>query len=115
MYLPFSIAGIETIGAEIMEQAKAQAGRQPDVVLVTHAGGGNFTGAARGLRKSGYTGKMVGVSVNLADLDSDVYKRQAVHPRSPGYKGMGIHSLYARWRKTFWQIQHRHGSQDLPD
>mgnify|MGYP002237405991 CR=1 FL=1 len=42
LYLPFSIAGIETIGAEIMEQAKAQAGRQPDVVLVTHAGGGNL-------------------------------------------------------------------------
>ena len=94
LYLPFSIAGIETIGAEIMEQAKAQAGRQPDVVLVTHAGGGNFTGAARGLRKSGYTGKMVGVSVNLADLDSHddaVFARKSF---STGHTGYGFPSLY---------------------
>ena len=45
-------------------------GRQPDVVMVTHAGGGNFTGTARGMLKSGYTGKLCGVSVDLKDLDS---------------------------------------------
>lgn len=94
LYLPFSIAGIETVGVEIMEQAEALTGRQPDVVLVTHAGGGNFTGAARGLRKAGYTGKTVGVSVNLEDLDSHddaVFARKSF---STGHTGYGFPSLY---------------------
>ena len=51
LYVPHSIAGIETLGVEIMEQTTKQTGREPDVVLITHAGGGNFTGTARGLRK----------------------------------------------------------------
>ena len=48
----------------------------------------------RGLRKSGYTGKMVGVSVNLADLDSHddaVFARKSF---STGHTGYGFPSLY---------------------
>ena len=36
--------GIETLGYELAAQAKQQTGRLPDVVIATHAGGGNVTG-----------------------------------------------------------------------
>ena len=93
LYLPHSIAGIETIGAEIMEQTLAQTGRQPDVVMVTHAGGGNFTGTARGMLKSGYTGKLCGVSVDLRDLDSHDDSQFARKSFSTGHTGYGYTSL----------------------
>lgn len=94
LYLPHSIIGIETIGVEIMEQIREQAGREPDAVLITHAGGGNFTGAARGLKRGGYNGKIVGVSVNLADLDSHDDSAFARKSFSTGHTGYGIPSLY---------------------
>lgn len=40
LYTPFSIAGIETLGVELAGQVLAVAGRKPDAVVVTHAGGG---------------------------------------------------------------------------
>jgi 2-amino-4-ketopentanoate thiolase beta subunit len=52
LYTPFSVAGIETLGAELAHDMQRFAGRPPDVVVVTHAGGGNVTGTARGLRKA---------------------------------------------------------------
>ena len=52
LYVPTSILGIETLGYELAHQALEQEGRFPDVVLATHAGGGNVTGTARGLNKS---------------------------------------------------------------
>ncbi|MBI4278932.1 MAG: PLP-dependent lyase/thiolase, partial [Armatimonadetes bacterium] len=55
LYTPFSVTGIETLGVEIAEQVREVAGRNPDVVTVTHAGGGNVTGVARGLRRAGCT------------------------------------------------------------
>jgi len=69
LYTPFSILGIETLGYELALQAREQAGRFPDVVLTTHAGGGNVTGTARGLIKAGATAtQMVAASVDLAGL-----------------------------------------------
>ena len=69
LYTPFSVLGIETLGVEIASDMLKRAGRFPDVVLVTHAGGGNVTGVARGLRRSGATGtRVVGVSVDLSGL-----------------------------------------------
>lgn len=69
LYTPFSVGGIETLGMEIAEQVRAATGRDPDVVLVTHAGGGNVTGTARGLRRAGAARtQVVGVSVDLAGL-----------------------------------------------
>ena len=53
LYTPYSVAGIETLGAEVVEDMRRLTGRDPDVVLITHAGGGNVTGTARGLRKVG--------------------------------------------------------------
>lgn len=69
LYTPFSILGIETLGYELAGQVKARTGRFPDVVIVTHAGGGNVTGTARGLRKAGAVDtQIVGASVDLSGL-----------------------------------------------
>ena len=69
LYTPYSIIGIETLGYELAQQVQARAGRSPDVVIATHAGGGNVTGTARGLRKAGATDTlMVAASVDLSGL-----------------------------------------------
>jgi cysteine synthase len=69
LYTPYSILGIETLGHELAVQTRAQAGRFPDLVIATHAGGGNVTGTARGLAAAGATGScMVGASVDLSGL-----------------------------------------------
>jgi threonine synthase len=69
LYTPFSILGIETLGVEIAEQTRTTYGRDPDVVLVTHAGGGHVTGVTRGLRRAGATAtEVVAVSVDLEGL-----------------------------------------------
>jgi cysteine synthase len=69
LYTPYSIVGIESLGIEVAEQTRAATGRDPDVVVVTHAGGGNVTGTARGLRKAGSTrAQVVAASVDLSGL-----------------------------------------------
>jgi 2-amino-4-ketopentanoate thiolase beta subunit len=69
LYTPYSILGIETLGYEIAVQLKEQVGRYPDVVIVTHAGGGNVTGTARGLRQAGAKDTtIIAASVDLAGL-----------------------------------------------
>jgi cysteine synthase len=69
LYTPYSILGIETLGHELAVQTRAQAGRFPDLVIATHAGGGNVTGTARGLAAAGATAScMVGASVDLSGL-----------------------------------------------
>lgn len=69
LYTPYAVAGIETLGWEIGHECVDQFGKPPDVVLVTHAGGGNITGTARGLQKAGCeTTRVVAVSVDLAGL-----------------------------------------------
>jgi len=91
MYTPFGVAGIETLGLEIAEQTRARCGRDPDVVVVTHAGGGNLTGTARGLLKAGAGGtKVVACSVDLAGLhmasDRDFNRKSF----TTGHTGFGI-------------------------
>jgi len=69
LYTPYSILGIETLGYELTMQAKEREGRFPDMVLATHAGGGNVTGTARGLLKAGATEtQMIAASVDLSEL-----------------------------------------------
>jgi len=69
LYTPYSILGIETLGHEPALQVKEQEGRFPDVVIATHAGGGNVTGTARGLIKAGAADtQMVAASVDLSGL-----------------------------------------------
>jgi hypothetical protein len=53
LYTPFGIRGVETLGTEIVEQVRARCGKDPDAVVITHAGGGNLTGTARGLLAAG--------------------------------------------------------------
>jgi cysteine synthase len=68
LYTPYGILGIETLGYEIAEQCRSQFGRDPSAILVTHSGGGNVTGTARGLRRAGADPEIIGVSVDLTGL-----------------------------------------------
>jgi len=91
LYTPFGIAGVETLGNEIATQMMGMVGRYPDVVVATHAGGGNLTGTARGLRKAGATEcEIVGASVDLKGLhmasDNDFNKKSF----TTGHTGFGI-------------------------
>lgn len=96
LYTPYAIAGIETLGAEIAEEVLARTGRYPDVVMVTHAGGGNVTGTARGLRKAGADAtKIIGASVDLSGLhmasDHDFNRKSF----TTGHTGFGV--PFATW------------------
>ncbi len=69
LYSPFSILGIETLGYELAQQVRDGSGRFPDVVIATHAGGGNLTGTARGLHKAGAVDTLrIAASVDLSGL-----------------------------------------------
>lgn len=69
LYTPFSVLGIETLGYEVAMDVHAREGRFPDAVVITHAGGGNVTGTARGLAQAGATDTLViGASVDLSGL-----------------------------------------------
>lgn len=96
LYTPYGIAGVETLGAEIGREVSARYGRQPDVVVATHAGGGNLTGTARGLRKVGCDRtQVVAVSVDLSGLhmasDSDFNNKSF----TTGHTGFGV--PFATW------------------
>jgi cysteine synthase len=69
LYTPYSILGIETLGYELALQVRERTGRSPDVVIATHAGGGNVTGTARGLHQAGVRDTtVVAASVDLSGL-----------------------------------------------
>lgn len=96
LYTPLSIAGIETIGFEIAEQCRSMHGTLPAAVVVTHAGGGNVTGTARGLRKAGAEDvPIIGASVNLEGLhmasDRDFNRKSF----TTGHTGFGV--PFATW------------------
>ncbi|WP_197114783.1 2-amino-4-oxopentanoate thiolase subunit OrtB [Facklamia lactis] len=91
LYTPFGIAGVETLGYEIVQQFNDQIGKQPDVVVVTNAGGGNLTGTARGIRKAGNTSsQIVAASVDLKGLhmasDKDFNRKSF----TTGHTGFGV-------------------------
>lgn len=69
LYTPYSIQGIETLGYELAQQMYEQERVFPDAVIVTHAGGGNLTGTARGLLKAGaHESRIIAASVDLSGL-----------------------------------------------
>ncbi|WP_031434471.1 2-amino-4-oxopentanoate thiolase subunit OrtB [Methylomarinum vadi] len=69
LYTPYSIQGIETLGYELARQVREQEHVYPDAVVVTHAGGGNLTGTARGLLKVGANEtEVIAASVDLSGL-----------------------------------------------
>ena len=91
LYVPTSILGIETLGYELAKQVYQQEGKFPDVVVITHAGGGNITGTARGIRKAGSLHTdIIGVSVDLRGLhmasDYDFNRKSF----TTGHTGFGI-------------------------
>lgn len=96
LYTPFGIMGIETLGAEIGREVQQRYGKSPDVVVVTHAGGGNLTGTARGLREVGCDDtRVVAVSVDLSGLhmasDTDFNNKSF----TTGHTGFGV--PFASW------------------
>lgn len=96
LYTPFGIAGIETLGVEVADQMMELEGRYPDAVVITHAGGGNLTGTARGLIKAGAKDtKIIGASVDLSGLhmasDKDFNRKSF----TTGHTGFGV--PFATW------------------
>ncbi len=96
LYVPTAVQGIETLGYELALQTRERIGRFPDLVAVTHAGGGNVTGTARGLRRAGARNtQVVGISVDLRGLhmasDRDFNRKSF----TTGHSGYGI--PFATW------------------
>ncbi|NLY45323.1 MAG: PLP-dependent lyase/thiolase [Tissierella sp.] len=96
LYSPFGIAGVETLGYELSMEFREKEGRDPDVVVITNAGGGNLTGTARGLIRAGARDtKIVGASVSLHGLhmasDTQFNKKSF----TTGHTGFGI--PFATW------------------
>lgn len=96
LYTPFGIRGVETLGIEIVEQVRARCGQNPDAVVITHAGGGNLTGTARGLMAAGATDtRIVACSVDLGGLhmasDKDFNRKSF----TTGHTGFGV--PFATW------------------
>lgn len=96
LYTPFGVAGIETLGYEVSMQCRERIGRDPDAVVITHAGGGNVTGTARGLIKAGALNtEVIGASVDLSGLhmasDRDFNRKSF----TTGHTGFGI--PFASW------------------
>ena len=95
LYTPFGIKGVETLGVEVTEQVRARYGKDPDAVVITHAGGGNLTGTARGLLAAGCTARIVACSVDLGGLhmasDTDFNRKSF----TTGHTGFGV--PFATW------------------
>jgi cysteine synthase len=96
LYTPFGIRGIETLGTEIASQVRLRYGKDPDAVVITHAGGGNLTGTARGLLASGCENtRIVACSVDLSGLhmasDRDFNRKSF----TTGHTGFGV--PFATW------------------
>jgi threonine synthase len=96
LYSSFGVSGIETLGLEIAEEMRALTGAPPTHVVITHAGGGNTTGTARGLRRAGASEtEIVSASVDLTGLhmasDSDFNRKSF----TTGHTGFGV--PFATW------------------
>jgi 2-amino-4-ketopentanoate thiolase beta subunit len=96
LYTPFGIRGVETLGTELVEQVRNLSGKNPDAVVITHAGGGNLTGTARGLKISGSNNtRIVACSVDLKGLhmasDKDFNRKSF----TTGHTGFGV--PFATW------------------
>jgi 2-amino-4-ketopentanoate thiolase beta subunit len=96
LYTPFGIRGVESLGFEIAQQVRARYGKDPDAVAITHAGGGNVTGTARGLLAAGSKNtRIVACSVDLSGLhmasDHDFNRKSF----TTGHTGFGV--PFATW------------------
>ncbi len=96
LYTPFGIRGVETLGSELAAQVRELTGKAPDAVCITHAGGGNLTGTARGLKLAGCDStRVVACSVDLSGLhmasDRDFNRKSF----TTGHTGFGV--PFATW------------------
>ncbi len=96
LYSPFGISGVETLGAELVEQVRESYGKDPAYIVVTHAGGGNVTGTARGVHRAGAAdSRIIGASVDLSGLhmasDTDFNRKSF----TTGHTGFGV--PFATW------------------
>ncbi|MDF2674043.1 MAG: PLP-dependent lyase/thiolase [Clostridiales bacterium] len=96
LYSTLGIAGVETLGYEVAIQSRELIGKDPDAVIITHAGGGNVSGTARGLLKAGALNtKVIGASVDLSGLhmasDHDFNRKSF----TTGHTGFGV--PFATW------------------
>ena len=96
LYSSFGVSGIETLGAEIVHDMADLTGAPPTAVVVTHAGGGNVTGTARGVKRAGATEtEIVAASVDLSGLhmasDTDFNRKSF----TTGHTGFGV--PFATW------------------
>ncbi len=96
LYTPFGIRGVETLGTELVAQVRERCGKDPDAVVITHAGGGNLTGTARGLGIAGCANtRIVACSVDLGGLhmasDRDFNRKSF----TTGHTGFGV--PFATW------------------
>lgn len=89
LYVPSAIAGVESIGWELASQTEAM-GIAPHSIVITHAGGGNVTGTARGLRTAGVDTRIVGASVDLYGLHMASDKAFNRKSFTTGHTGFGI-------------------------
>lgn len=91
LYTPHAVAGIETLGWEVGTEVRERCGRAPDAVVITHAGGGNVTGTARGLLEAGCDEtQIVGVSVDLRGLRMDSDRDFNRKSFTTGHTGFGV-------------------------
>lgn len=91
LYSAYGIAGVETLGYEIATECRERFGKDPEAVVITHAGGGNVTGTARGLIKAGANStKVIGASVNLQGLHMASDKAFNRKSFTTGHTGFGI-------------------------
>ncbi|NLN69615.1 MAG: PLP-dependent lyase/thiolase [Chloroflexi bacterium] len=96
LYTPFGVRGVESLGLEIAQQVRTACGKDPDAVVITHAGGGNLTGTARGLLVAGaISTRIVACSVDLSGLhmasDHDFNRKSF----TTGHTGFGV--PFATW------------------
>jgi cysteine synthase len=96
LYSSFGVSGIETLGAEIAREMTELTGAPPTHCVITHAGGGNTTGTARGLRRAGAVStEIVSASVDLSGLhmasDTDFNRKSF----TTGHTGFGV--PFATW------------------
>lgn len=91
LYSPYGVAGVETLGYEIGREVRSRYGKEPAMAVCTYAGGGMVTGAARGLKKSGYKDtKIVGASIDLTGLHMASDSQFNMKSCTTGHTGFGI-------------------------
>lgn len=91
LYSPFGIAGVETLGYEIVMQCRDIVGKDPEMIVCTNAGGGMMTGTARGALKAGAENTaFVSASIDLTGLhmasDNQFNKKSC----TTGHTGFGV-------------------------